>query len=165
MRGCNITADRLCTSVSLAYKLLDRGITLVGTWQSNRKGFPEELKDVSGNELSAVICYLVDDTNKSVSNRNALRLCSYVTKRKSGKQNQVVLLTTTYPLKGITIDENVRKPVLLNLYDFTKGEQMPLISARPGESTPLKRKQTNGQWLDFSIYWAFRELSPRQFGH
>ena len=63
MRGCNITTDRLYTSVSLAHKLLDRGITLVGTWQSNRKGFPEELNIVSGDEFSSTIWYQVDDTN------------------------------------------------------------------------------------------------------
>ena len=153
MRGCNITTDRLYTSVSLAHKLLDRGITLVGTWQSNRKGFPEELKIVSGDEFSSTIWYQVDDTNNSVSNKNAIRLCSYVTKRKSGKQNQVVLLTTstTYPLKGVTMDDNVRKPALLKLYDFTKGGT-DVVDQRMSRRKYSTKAKTN-RWTMVAFYY------------
>ena len=116
---CDITTDRLSTGVIIVHKL-DRGITLVKTWYSNPKWFLEEPKAVSGNKFLSTIFYQIDDANKSVSNKNVLLVCSYVTKRKSGKQNQVVLLNITYQLKG-TIDDSVRRPVLLKLYHFTKG--------------------------------------------
>ena len=116
---CDITTDRLSTGVIIVHKL-DRGITLVKTWYSNPKWFLEEPKAVSGNKFLSTIFYQIDDANKSVSNKNGLLVCSYVTKPKSGKQNQVVLLNITYPLKG-TMDDNVRRPVLLKLYHFTKG--------------------------------------------
>ena len=80
----------------------------------------EEPKVVSGNTFLSTIFYQIDDANKAVSKKNALLVCSYVTKPKSGKQNQVVSLNITYPLKG-TMDDNVRRPVLLRLYHFTKG--------------------------------------------
>ena len=116
---CDITTEILCTGVIIVHKL-DRGITLVKTWYSNPKWFLEEPKVVSGNTFLSTIFYQIDDTNEAVSNKNALLVCSYVTKPKSGKQNQVVILNITYPLKG-TMDDNVRRPVLLKLYHFTKG--------------------------------------------
>ena len=41
-------------------------------------------------------------------------------KQKSGKRNQVVVLTTIYPVKGITLDDNAKKTALLKLYDYNK---------------------------------------------
>ena len=121
MRSCNITTDRLYTSVNLAQKLSARGITLVGTWQSNRKGSPEELKTVSGDEQTSTIWYQVNNDRETVpaEQRNKIRICNYVTKRKSSTK-QVVILTTTEPLQGVTLDDNMKKPALFKLYDYTK---------------------------------------------
>ena len=46
IRGRNISMDRL----SVANRLLDKGITLVGTMQKNRVGIPASLKDVNSTE-------------------------------------------------------------------------------------------------------------------
>ena len=153
MKGCNITTDRLYTSVSLAQKLLDRGITLVGTWQSNRKGFPEELKTVCGNEKTSTIWYQVGDDRKTVPAelRNRIRLCSYVTKRKFSKKNQVVILTTTDPIKGVTMDDNTKKPALFKLYDYTKTgtDLMDQRMARRKYSTKAK----SNKWTMVGFYY------------
>ena len=113
MKGCTITTDRLYTSVTLAEKLLARGITLVGTWQSNRKGFPEELKTVSGDAGTSTIWYQVNDDRQTVPAelRNKIRICNYVTNSKK----QVVILTTTEPLQGVTLDDNMKKPAIFKL--------------------------------------------------
>ena len=103
------------------------------------------------NEFSSTIWYQIDDTNTSAKNKNSLRLCSYVTKRKSRKQNQVVLLTTTYPLKGITMDDNVRKPAMLKLYDFTKGGT-DIIDQRMARRKYSKKAKTN-KWAMVGFYY------------
>ena len=121
MRGCNVTTYRLYTSVGLAHKLSDRGLTLTGTWQSNRKGFPEQLRSASGDVHSSTIWYQIEDHRAvPAEKKNIIRLCNYVTKQKSGKKKQVVILTTTYPVKGITMDDKAKKPALFKFYDYTK---------------------------------------------
>ena len=82
MKCCNVTMDRLYTSITLAHKLSSKGITLLGTWQSNRKGFPEELKESNGDIHSSTIWYQIEDDRENMppENRNNIRLCSYITK-------------------------------------------------------------------------------------
>ena len=46
LKGRNISTDRLYTSIPLANWLLDRNITTVGTLNSNRIGFPDEIIDL-----------------------------------------------------------------------------------------------------------------------
>ena len=50
--GRNISYDRLYTSIPMAQWLLDRGITSVGTLQSNRKGIPAEIKEIKDRETN-----------------------------------------------------------------------------------------------------------------
>ena len=50
LKGRNITTDNLYTSVPLANKLLDRGMTLVGTMRHNRVGLPKEVKSLEGRK-------------------------------------------------------------------------------------------------------------------
>ena len=45
--GRSIFYDRLYTLIPMAQWLLDRGITSVGTLQSNRKGIPAEIKEIN----------------------------------------------------------------------------------------------------------------------
>ena len=49
--GRNISYDRLYTSVPMAQGLLDRGITSVGTLQSNRKAIPAEIREIKDRDL------------------------------------------------------------------------------------------------------------------
>ena len=122
MKGCNVTMDRLYTSITLANKLSSKGITLLGTWQSNRKGFPEEFKESNADIHSSTIWYQIEDDSENVppEQGNNIRLCSYITKRRSGKTNKIVVMMTTYPVKGVTLDDKAKKPALLKLYDYTK---------------------------------------------
>ena len=45
-----ISMDRLYTSIHIARWLLHKGITMVGTFQTNRVGIPPEVKDVKNRE-------------------------------------------------------------------------------------------------------------------
>ena len=54
--GQNISTDRLYTSISLTNWLLERGITTVGTLNTNRIGIPDEIKQTKDRkEFSATI--------------------------------------------------------------------------------------------------------------
>ena len=52
--GRNISYDRLYISIPKAQWLLDRGITSVGTLQSNRKGILAELKKIEEEKQTHV---------------------------------------------------------------------------------------------------------------
>lgn len=84
-------------------------MTGLGTFQSNRKGFPSALKTPGANKSSEVY-YQVD---------GPLSLVRYSTVTKSSGAVSVVLLTTRKPMLGVTRDEQ-RKPAMFKLYDFTK---------------------------------------------
>ena len=55
--GRNISHDRLYTSIPMGQWLLDRGITSVGTLQSNRKGIPPEIKETKVRETNSYEVY------------------------------------------------------------------------------------------------------------
>ena len=84
-------------------------MTGIGTWMSNRKGYPPALKTPGCNKSSEI--YYQDDW--------PLVLVRYSTVTKSSGAVSVVLLTTRKPLHGVTDDEQ-RKPATFKLYDFTK---------------------------------------------
>ena len=46
--------------------------------------------------------------------------CAATSLKQSGKRNQVVIMTTTDSVKGVTLDDKAKKPALLKLYDYTK---------------------------------------------
>ena len=50
LSGRNLTYDRMYTSVTLANRLLEKNITTVGTFQTNRKGIPNEIKQIGDKE-------------------------------------------------------------------------------------------------------------------
>ena len=74
MRGCNLTIDRLYTSVGLAHTLSDQGLTPTGTWQSNRKGFPEQLRSARGDDHSSTIWYQIEDHRAVPAEKKLIRL-------------------------------------------------------------------------------------------
>ena len=55
--GRNILYDRLYTSIPMVQWLLDRGITSVGTLQSNRKVIPAEIKEIKDRETNLYEVY------------------------------------------------------------------------------------------------------------
>ena len=57
--GRNISTDRLYTSISLENWLLERGITTVGTLNTNRIRIPDEIKQTKDREEFSATCHLV----------------------------------------------------------------------------------------------------------
>lgn len=114
MEGRNITFDRLYTSISLARWLYSNSITMLGTFQNNRKGVPAYLKETKDKEvLSNEIFWL--------NGENHMSLSSYTVKTASkGKKNVLMLSTMDIPL-GTTIDDGKNKMAHYKLYDFTMG--------------------------------------------
>ena len=82
---------------------------MIGTIQKNRSGIPAE---INRDDLSTMV-YWCDD--------NHIVMSSYVVKTKSSGKKNVLLLSATRPLSGITKDDGKKKPALYKLYDFTKG--------------------------------------------
>ena len=114
LQGRNISFDHLYTSVSLAQWLLSQNITCVGTLQSNRRGIPNEIKNVAERERFSYQCFWESSENKLV-------LHSYVVPTKSSGKRNVLLLSTVQPILGVTKDDGKKKPAIYKLYDFTKG--------------------------------------------
>ena len=114
VNGRNITFDRLYTSIPLARWLYGKGVTMIGTMQSNRRGVPNYLKDVSDKKpLENEIFWLKNESNISLS--------SYTVKTASkGKKNVLILSTLDIPL-GTTKDDGKNKMPLYKLYDFSMG--------------------------------------------
>ena len=109
--GRNISMDRLYSSFQIADWLLQKNITMIGTFQANRVGIPPEIKKMEHREVNSYEVYWKDDGKCNIS--------SYVVKTSKGKKN-VLLLSTVEPLLGVTKDDK-RKPGLYKVYDFTKG--------------------------------------------
>ena len=61
--GRNISTDRLYTSISLAKWLLERGITTVGTLNTNRIRIPDEIKQTKDREEFSATCHVDSSGN------------------------------------------------------------------------------------------------------
>ena len=83
--GKNISYDRLYTSIPMVQWLLDRRITSVGTFQSNRKGIPAEVKEIKDRKTNLYEIYWNKDNG--ISN-----LHLYVVKTKSSVKRNALLL-------------------------------------------------------------------------
>ena len=112
LSGRNISMDRLYTSFEIANWLLEKNITMIGTFQANRVGIPPLIKDVNNREILSNEIYWEDDGKTNLS--------SYVVKTSQGKKN-VLMLSTIDPILGVTKDDGKNKPAVYKLYDFTKG--------------------------------------------
>ena len=53
--------DRLYSNVEIANWLLEKNITIVGTVQKGRVGFPEEVFDTKNREVLSIICHFEKD--------------------------------------------------------------------------------------------------------
>ena len=99
----------------MTQRLLDRGITSVGTLPSNREGIPAEIKEIKDRETSSYEIYWEKDNG-------ILNLHSYVVKTKSSGKRNALLLSLVPPLLATTKDDNKSKPAIYKLYDFSKSE-------------------------------------------
>ena len=68
LKGCNISTDRLHTSVPPAKWLLDRNVTTVGTLNTVRIGIPDELKDTKCRENFGVSFHIKSKEKKAIYN-------------------------------------------------------------------------------------------------
>ena len=139
LKGRNISMDRRYTSVAIARWLLEKDITMIGSLQSNRRGIPPEIKDISTREILSTETYWEQDGDLSLS--------SYVVRASSGKKN-ILMLTTMRPLLGVTSDDGKKKPALYKLYDFTKGG-MDIVDQKFGNYT-VKTKSRKWTTVAFS---------------
>ena len=80
--------------------------------QLNRKGILDKLKETKNRELLSSEIYWDQNSLLSIS--------SYVVKTSKGKKN-MILLSSTPPILGITKDDGKSKLVIHKVYDFTKG--------------------------------------------
>ena len=118
-------------SVSLASKALKKNITIVGTMRHDRKGIPKELKSVAKREEKSVM-YIYHTKEKKM-------VTSYIDKKKSGKENFIVLSSIHESVK-VTKDQR-KKPSVHSMYDHTKGgvDVVDLLST--SHSTRIKCKR------------------------
>lgn len=101
----NVTADSWFTSVELVDSLLQRGLTFVGTMRKNKREIPREfLPNKSRPAESTLFGFVRDKT-----------LVSHVPK----KNKSVVLLSSMH--HEVSINEQSKKPEIIELYNSTKG--------------------------------------------
>ena len=112
LAGRNIRMEHLYTSFEIADWLLERKITTLGTMQSNWVGIPPEIKETKHKEILSPEMYWEKNVSKNIS--------SYVVKTSKGKKSVTVLLTID-PIRGVTKDDDKKKPAAYKLYDFTNG--------------------------------------------
>ena len=104
LKGQNIGFDRLYTSIPLAYWLLVKDITSVGTLVPNRRGLPKEfIKTTKREEFSYKVLWHKDDPYMS--------LHSYAVKTKSTGKPNWLLLSTLELLLAVTRDDGKKKPL------------------------------------------------------
>lgn len=104
--GRNIVFDNFFTSVPLAEKLLNLGLTMLGTIRANKKDIPEVMKPNKYREVYSSL-FLFNKKNM---------LVSYVPKR----NRSVLLLATSSTNKAVSNDEQ-KKPEIIKYYNKTKG--------------------------------------------
>lgn len=117
LQGRNISYDRLYTSIPLAKWLLEQGVTSVGTLKSNRRGIPEEVKQINKDQGPYSVVW--EQSEKKIV------LHSYLSSKGKSKDSNtfrnVLMLSTMQPILGVTKDDGKSKPAIYKLYDFTKG--------------------------------------------
>ena len=114
LKGRNITMDNLYSSIPMAEKMLQKGVTMIGTMRHNRKGLPKEIKSVAGRTNFSSIIWHEKEKGK-------FSLNSYVVDTKSKGKKNVIVLATVPVLLGVTKDDGKQKPAIIKTYDFTKG--------------------------------------------
>ena len=122
MQGCNISCDRLYTSIELARWLLERKITIDGTIKTNHKCV-SDLKKVDGREINSTLIYWEKD-------KDTMRMTSYVVNTKSSGKRNVLVLATFNPVLGVTKDDRKNKPSITPLRLHHSKHTLPLHQRR-----------------------------------
>lgn len=105
--GYGITTDNFFTSLSLADKLLEKGMTLCGTLRKNKPYIPQELLPKSYKpEFSTMFAF-----------KEAHTLVSYV----PSKSKAVLLLSTEHHDDAVSGEDTKFKPDIILHYNKTKG--------------------------------------------
>ena len=112
--GGTISTDCLYTSIESTNWFLDRGIATVGTLRKGRSRIPSDFFDTQNREIFSATCYFEEE-------KKNICLTSYTVKTRSKRKKIVVVLSTSRPLHGKTIDDGKGKPPKIKFYDFTKG--------------------------------------------
>lgn len=104
--GRNVTADNFFTTLSLAQKLQQQKMTLLGTIRKHRREIPTELVNARGRELlSSLFAF-----------RNDATLVSYCPK----KGKTVVLLSSMHTKPEIAVEQSSKKPHMILEYNTSK---------------------------------------------
>ena len=85
---------------------------MLGTMQLNRVGIPAEVKESKNTDLLSSEIFWGKDGSTNISR--------YTMKISKGKKS-VIVLSTLDPIRGVTKDDDKKKPATDKLYDFTKG--------------------------------------------
>ena len=121
LKGCNLSTDRLYTSVPPAKWLLDRNIATVGTLNTVRIGITDGLKNTKCRENFSVSFHIK-------SKEKNLYITTYSVKKKSTGPKNVLMLSAMRPIPRKTKDDGKSKPAIMKFYDFTKEEPMLSIN-------------------------------------
>ena len=111
-----ISTDRLYNSISFANWLLSIGIATVGTLNTNLVSIRKELEDVRGKKELSITCHF------ELECKNVCLVTYSVKAMRTGLRN-VLVLTNTRPIHGVTKDNNKKTPAIIKLDNFTKGEK------------------------------------------
>jgi hypothetical protein len=112
VKGRNLTIDRGYSHFDAVQHICEKfQMTVVGTICPNRKGLPKHFRDPRGRKLGDYQVLFDTDSN--------INIHSEIVKKKSGKLNNVLLISTVVPILGLTKDN--QKPALTNLYNITMG--------------------------------------------
>ena len=146
--GLNITMDNFFTSISLAKRLLEKNITLVGTVRKNRKHIPKF------NRMN-----LYDSEYFFSGN---LTILNYQTKR-----NKNVILLSTFHNFPSTENDNKKTPEIILYYNSTKGgvDTCDLMVRNYSVKRKTKRWPTTIFYnlidiICLNCYVVYRELHP-----
>jgi len=112
VKGCNVTIDRGYSGYDPIQHIGEKfEMTVVGTICANRKGLPAHFRNPVGREVGDYQVLWDKDSNVNIH--------SEIVKKKSGKLNNVLLISTMVPIVGLTKDS--QKPAIVNLYNVTMG--------------------------------------------
>ena len=105
--GRNITTDNFFTSYTLAQELMQCRLSLVGTVRSNRKEIPRQCRPTDLVQPIAVFGFSSD----------GVTMVSYVS-----KPRKAIILLSAQHRDAALIDDDKRKPHIIEYYHQTKAE-------------------------------------------
>ena len=123
--------DRYFTSVFLAEWALQKKFTIVGTMRHDRKGIPKKVKAIGNREEKSVLYVCHEEKN--------IMVASYIDKKKSGKNN-VIVLSAMHDSVKVTNDQR-KKPQIHNMNNHTKGDIDVVDLLSTSYSTRIKSKR------------------------